>query len=103
MKANVLAYLTNGNVVRMHVQHPEVGPCENGTHVGIFDHCCYRCAVDDYDDWYEGNNKFTLAIDTENPVDLKIQEISRCDFEFANLQDRQEERLREKAKNLGIT
>lgn len=53
MKANVLAYLTNGNVVRMHVQHPEVGPCENGTHVGIFDHCCYRCAVDDWDDWYE--------------------------------------------------
>lgn len=35
--------------------------------------------------------------------DLKIQEISRCDFEFANIQDRQEERLREKAKNLGIT
>ena len=53
MKANVLAYLTNGNVVRMHVQHPDVGPCENGTHVGIFDHCCYRCAVDDWDDWYE--------------------------------------------------
>ena len=53
MKANVLAYLTNGNVVRMYVQHPEVGPCENGTHVGIFDHCCYRCAVDDWDDWYE--------------------------------------------------
>ena len=34
--------------------------------------------------------------------DLRIQEISRCDFEFANIQDRQEERLREKAKNLGI-
>lgn len=32
--------------------------------------------------------------------DLRIQEISRCDFEFANIQDRQEERLREKAKNL---
>lgn len=29
---------------------------------------------DNYDDWYEGNNKFTLAIDAENPVDLKIQE-----------------------------
>ena len=53
MKANVLAYLTNGNVVRMHVQHPEVGPCENGTHVGIFNHCSYRIAVDDYDEWYE--------------------------------------------------
>lgn len=52
MKANVLAYLTNGNVVRMHVQHPEVGPCENGTHVGIFDHCSYVNG-DDYDDWYE--------------------------------------------------
>lgn len=52
MKANVLAYLTNGNMVRMHVQHPEVGPCENGTHVGIFDHCSYVNG-DDYDDWYE--------------------------------------------------
>ena len=36
-------------------------------------------------------------------LDLRIQEISRCDFEFANMQDRQEERLREKAKSLGIT
>lgn len=53
MKANVLAYLTNGNVVRMYVQHPEVGPCENNTHVGIFNHCSYRIAVDDYDEWYE--------------------------------------------------
>ena len=53
MKANVLAYLTNGNVVRMYIQHPEVGPCENDTHVGIFNHCCYRCAADDWDDWYE--------------------------------------------------
>ena len=53
MKANVLVYLTNGNVVRMHVQHPEVGPCENGTHVGIFNHCSYRIAVDDYDEWYD--------------------------------------------------
>ena len=50
MKANVFVYLTNGNVVRMYVQHPEAGPCENDTHVGIFDHCCYRCAVDDWDD-----------------------------------------------------
>lgn len=53
MKANVLAYLTNGNVVRMHVQHPEVGSCENGTHVGIFDHLCWQYAPDEYDDWYE--------------------------------------------------
>ena len=52
MKTNVLAYLSNGNVVRMYVQHPEVGPCENGTHVGIFDHCSYVNG-DDYDDWYE--------------------------------------------------
>lgn len=27
-----------------------------------------------YDDWYEGNNKFTLTIKTEEPVDLTIQE-----------------------------
>ena len=55
MKANVLAYLTNGNVVRMHVQHPEVGSCENGTHVGIFDHLCWQYAPDDYDDWLSPN------------------------------------------------
>ena len=53
MKANVFVYLTNGNVVRMCVQHPAVGSCENGNKVGIFDHLSYRCAVDDYDDWYE--------------------------------------------------
>lgn len=52
MKANVFVYLTNGNVVRMCVQHPEVGPIENGIHVGIFDHCSYVNG-DDYDDWYE--------------------------------------------------
>ena len=53
MKANVFVYLTNGNVVRLYVQHPEVGYCNNGIHVGIFNHCCLRCAIDDYDEWYE--------------------------------------------------
>lgn len=53
MKTNVLAYLTNGNVVRLCVQFPEVGLCNNGTQIGIFAHYCYRCAVDDWDDWYE--------------------------------------------------
>lgn len=53
MKANVFVYLTNGNVVRMYVQHPEAGPCNNGVQIGIFAHYCYRCAVDDWDDWYE--------------------------------------------------
>lgn len=48
MKANVFVYRTNCDVVRMHVAHPEVGPCENGNRVGIFDHC-----HNEYDDWYE--------------------------------------------------
>ena len=52
MKTNVLAYLTNGNVVRLCVQFPEVGLCNNGNRVGIFAHYYYG-GGDDYDEWYE--------------------------------------------------
>lgn len=53
MKANVCVYRTNGEVEKMFVANPAVATCNHGHEVGIFDHCGYRCAIDDYDEWYE--------------------------------------------------
>ena len=53
MKANIFVYRTNGSVEKFFVNYPEVGMYNQSNEVGIFNHCSYRIAVDDYDERYE--------------------------------------------------
>jgi len=54
---------------------------------------------------FKTNYEWELFFKIQNVLrlfDLRLEEVCRCDFNFANMKDRQEERLREKAERLGL-
>ena len=77
MKTNVLAYLTNGNVVRLCVQFPEVGLCNNGEQKMYLVHrLVAKTFIPNPDNLPEVNHR------DYNPSNNYVQNLEWCDRKY---------------------